>query len=360
MSQDSANLNLLRTIAVLLVLFDHTIKFLGFEYLGSVHINWVGRIGVVFFFVHTSLVLMLSLERSKLDGSRLALNFYIRRIFRLFPLSCFFVLFTWLIGIPQASVHPHLFYGMRITPKVLFTNLTLTQNVFGVKDVMGQLWSLPVEWNMYLVLPLLFVLARKWPRKFLWAAWPTAVLLGELYLQHRDLRGLWRLNLLLYAPCFIPGIMAYVLSRRVRRRFHTFLWPVTLCVLVLLFLSRPSWPFTWVIALAVGSSVPFFSDQSNRIVNAATHNIAKYSYGIYLGHTFCIWTAFSFLRYHPWYVQAATFLILVIAIPVICFFLIEQPGIHAGKRLADLAYKLGVQPIPPIPAEAPVAAETVP
>jgi hypothetical protein len=38
-SQDSTNLDLLRSFAVLLVLFDHTIKFLGFEHYGSFDIN---------------------------------------------------------------------------------------------------------------------------------------------------------------------------------------------------------------------------------------------------------------------------------------------------------------------------------
>jgi peptidoglycan/LPS O-acetylase OafA/YrhL len=353
MSQDSPNLDLLRAVAVLLVLFDHTIKFLGFEHIGGVPIDWAGRMGVGFFFVHTSLVLMLSLERSKLEGWPRALNFYIRRIFRLFPLSCFFVLFIWLLGIPQSSIHPHVFSSMSVTPKVLLANLTLTQNVFGVADVMGQLWSLPIEWNMYLVLPLLFVLARKSPRGFLYAAWPTAVLVGVLYLLCRGfIPGLWRLNLLAFAPCFVPGVMAYVLSRRLLPRWNPFWWPVTLAFLVVVFLLRPSWPFAWFVALAVGGSVPFFREQSKRVVNVATHHIAKYSYGVYLGHTLCIWTAFSFFRNHAWYAQAAAFLILVFGIPVICFLLIEQPGIRLGKRVADWLTTLPSTAAPPSLAEA--------
>ena len=53
MSQDSPNLDLLRSIAVLLVLFDHTFKFLGFEHPLGFDINWVGRMGVGFFFVQS-------------------------------------------------------------------------------------------------------------------------------------------------------------------------------------------------------------------------------------------------------------------------------------------------------------------
>ena len=336
-SQDSPNLDLLRSLAVLLVLFDHTVKFLGFEHWRSFDINWMGRTGVVFFFVHTSLVLMLSLERSKLQGWPLMLNFYIRRTFRLFPLSCFFVLFTWLIGIPQSSVHPHVIYGLGITPKVLLTNLTLSQNVFGTGNILGQLWSLPIEWNMYLLLPLLFVGARKWPRTFLWAAWPLGALVGAFYITGvHSFPGVWRLNLLSFTPCFVPGVIAYILCRRVQPRVSAFLWPANLLILVLVFLVRPGWPFAWIIALAVGVSAVFFKEQPNGYVNATTHNIAKYSYGIYLGHTFCIWAAFIFLNRFPGYVEGLVFAVLIMAVPIISFTVIERPGIRVGKHIADL------------------------
>jgi peptidoglycan/LPS O-acetylase OafA/YrhL len=52
----------------------------------------IGSFGVLLFFVHTCLVLMYSMERSNLEGRRLADNFYIRRIFRIYPLSIFAVL----------------------------------------------------------------------------------------------------------------------------------------------------------------------------------------------------------------------------------------------------------------------------
>jgi hypothetical protein len=55
--------------------------------------------------------------------------------------------------------------------------------------------------------------------------------------------------------------------------------------LVFVFLLRPSWPFAWIVALAVGLSVVLFKEQPRPYLNAVTRSIAKYSYGIYLGHT---------------------------------------------------------------------------
>jgi hypothetical protein len=75
-SQESTNLDLLRSFAVLLVLFDHTIKFLGFYHHRSFDINWMGRIGVTFFFVHTSLVLMLSFRAFKSGGMAPGVEFF--------------------------------------------------------------------------------------------------------------------------------------------------------------------------------------------------------------------------------------------------------------------------------------------
>src|SRR5689334_16455875 len=83
------NLDLLRAFAVLAVVTDHGLTMvaasLRFEVTPFV---WhLGRVGVLMFFVHTSLVLMQSMARTPLDGWRLFANFYTRRAFRIYPLS---------------------------------------------------------------------------------------------------------------------------------------------------------------------------------------------------------------------------------------------------------------------------------
>jgi peptidoglycan/LPS O-acetylase OafA/YrhL len=332
MGKNAHNLDILRSVAVLFVLFDHTIKFLGFERNAVFNINWLGRLGVTFFFVHTAFVLMLSLKRSNLGGWRLPINFYVRRLFRLFPLSCLLILFTWMTGIPQSSIHPHIIYGAKITPIVLLSNLTLTQNFYGFVDILGQLWSLPIELDMYFLLPLLYVFARKWPRVFTWTSWPLAVLFG-LYLIH--IPGFWRIGFLGYAPCFVPGVIAYVLSRRLNPTLGAWWWPVYLLAMATAFMIRPSWQFAWIVALCLGAAIPIFKDQTSNFVNIAASTIAKYSYGIYLAHTLCIWAAFSALHEFQWYMQGLTFLALICAIPWLLFVGVEQPAINLGKGIAQ-------------------------
>ncbi len=71
----SANLDLLRTIAVLLVLIQHLCRRLHIEHLSWIPTTSLGYFGVLLFFVHTSLVLMYSLERTHLGGPSLFVNF---------------------------------------------------------------------------------------------------------------------------------------------------------------------------------------------------------------------------------------------------------------------------------------------
>lgn len=85
---DSANLDCLRAYAVLFVYVGHLLQTLRVD--GTTHrvtIFDVAQTGVLIFFVHTSLVLLLSLERLDVTGWRLFAVFYTRRLFRIYPLS---------------------------------------------------------------------------------------------------------------------------------------------------------------------------------------------------------------------------------------------------------------------------------
>src|ERR1700741_5259738 len=134
------NLDLLRAVAVLLGLASHVYVFVTGK---QVPVNHrMGQLGVELFFVHTSLVLMQSLDRPRLTGSALFKQFYIQRLFRIYPLSIVFVSCIYFFGPEQWSTLE------------LFSNLTLTQNLTYSKVMSDPLWSLPLEVQMYIALPL--------------------------------------------------------------------------------------------------------------------------------------------------------------------------------------------------------------
>jgi peptidoglycan/LPS O-acetylase OafA/YrhL len=104
----------------------------------------VARFGVLIFFVHTSLVLLFSLERSAYSQPLTALNFYVRRIFRIYPLSILAVLAMVVLAIPRQPDVPY----EALTRMELLANLTLTQNLGHLVSSPVTLWSLPWEVQM--------------------------------------------------------------------------------------------------------------------------------------------------------------------------------------------------------------------
>ena len=63
--------------------------------------------GVLMFFVHTSMVLMLSLERTRLSGRALFGAFYLRRAFRLYPFSMACVISAMLVSRTPTGIVRH-------------------------------------------------------------------------------------------------------------------------------------------------------------------------------------------------------------------------------------------------------------
>ncbi len=293
MSKDSRNLDLLRALAVMLVLFDHTMRFFGFEHFGGFAMSWLGGMGVSYFFVHTCLVLMLSLERlsGKSTGGALVCSFYLRRAFRIYPLSVFVITAVLVLGIPSRSISQGIVNHYPATPGEIVSNLLLVQNLTFHHDILGVLWSLPLEVQMYLALPFLFLFARRAPWTALLGLWVLAVPVA-FWQPRTDLPGMARLNVLQYIPCFLPGVLAFAMTKRFRPRLPAWLWPPALLVLTAASGAYQKFSGTWVVCLALGCAIPFFAEVPRGWLSWVGHQVAKYSYGIYLGHLFCIWMAF--------------------------------------------------------------------
>lgn len=336
---DLPNLDFLRAVAVLLVLFGHLTYFIGMRDLGFLRIYWMGELGVCLFFVHTCFVLMLSLERQwkKQPMTELFTSFMVRRIFRIYPLSGAAVLLVVAFRLPMAELHPSHFVGMPLHCALIVSNLLLIQG--SAHSILGPMWSLPYEMAMYLFLPWLFIFLL--PKTSPWRActiWALSLLAGFAFLSHIG-RPTSR-YFLLYIPCFLPGVIAYQLQRTRRPQFPAFLWPVVVTLTVLLFLYRQI-PVSndsfksWFVCLLVGLAIPFFAQTPARWIRVPSHLLAKYSYSIYLTHFFCIWLAFDYLHYvFPRLVRLGLFAVLAMGLPVAFYHFLEEPMILVGKRCA--------------------------
>lgn len=320
-SNDLPNLDFLRAVAVLLVLTDHLTRHYHHDRLGD-----LGFFGVLLFFVHTSLVLTYSMQRSHLSGGDLVKDFYIRRFFRIYPLSILAVLAAVVLKLHADG--RGLAYGFRPGAGELVSNLLLIQNLTGSASVIGPLWSLPYEVQMYLVLPFLFM----WKRRsvlLLLILWLVLGALGHFPEAYPSLR--W-LSLLIYVPNFLPGVLAATLPEK--RTFPSYLWPAFILLLVAAFFWRPTRLVGGLLCLLLGTAIPRFQQISFQPLTSISRRIATYSYGIYLGHAFFIWYALT--KHDSW----VLFWLMWLIIPAVIYHMFEHPMVQLGRRLARHVVRL--------------------
>jgi peptidoglycan/LPS O-acetylase OafA/YrhL len=320
-----SNLDFLRAVAVTLVTVCHTIKF--FFGLGISEV-W-GLLGVSIFFVHTSLVLTQSLDH---QSGPLFIPFMIRRCFRIYPVAILMLAIAVLFRVPQHGIAVgHLTaepYGALDIVANLFLAQELSRNGF---SIVGPMWSLSAEMLMYVVLPILFVLANRGRRVI-----PVALLyLAVVLLSTVGVSHFPQMTIFTYAPVFTAGMISYYLLRSSRPVIPAFVWPIALCVVCFILLipavsSRLQFLW-WNVGIAV--AIPLFRQITSRPLVVASKLIARYSYGIYITHCLCMWLALEKMP-GPAPVRFLAFFVLLAIVSVALYHGIEEPLIKFGKRVA--------------------------
>jgi peptidoglycan/LPS O-acetylase OafA/YrhL len=338
---ESPNFDLLRSVAVLAVLADHLAGTFGFA---QEHLFFwaLGRWGVLLFFVHTSYVLMMSMGRLGLSGMRLHATFYIRRFFRIYPLSMLVVAIVVAARIPETSWAKSYNYPDRGT---IYSNYLLCQNLLPRYSLIGPLWSLPYEVQMYLLLPAIFLLARKAKGRLLAALWFGSVALGSVHAWLGSAYGKYfqfeRLRIAEFIPCFLVGVIAYhILSKNEEARLPFWIWPMSLVMNGVVYLRwNASVGFAgypeWVCCLGVGLVVAYCAESKYRWLNFLTQRVAKYSYGLYLAQVPVLWLVFVKLRYFPALLKWPLFLFMIVALPFVSYHLIEHSFVKVGATVAE-------------------------
>jgi peptidoglycan/LPS O-acetylase OafA/YrhL len=349
-NSESPNLDFLRSAAVLFVVFFHVIllleknNYLDKDSLGGLHS--IGNWGVLIFFVHTSLVLMFSLERQRAQfpGQTAYFPFLVRRIFRIYPLSVFVVACVAISKIPVGD-----FIAGRLVPVALhwpglLANFLLIQNLTRTPSIIIPLWSLPYEMQMYLLLPALYVFVRMTrsilPIGILWILAFFAAIPAE----RLDRSGYP--NLVEYCPLFLAGIVAYQLTKSRSLRLPAWLWPLTAVVITSLYLRHPSAKRGWVCTLLLGIAIPQFKEIAGPVLGRVFKLIARYSYGIYLVHFACIWLAFQVCARQPLWVRVLLLVATLVPASCVLYHTIEEPMIRVGAKLAAKLRMSGISVAP--------------
>jgi len=163
------NLNGIRFIAALFVFTNHVESTqLNFNLPYTPNFNFftpLGKTGVVMFFVLSGfLITSLLLQEKKNNGIIDIKHFYVKRILRIWPLYFVIILFGFFIApkihffdIPNvfdnAFTNRSPFYIMLLLHIFLLPNFSIS--VFGNIPYAGQVWSIGVEEQFYLIWPLI-------------------------------------------------------------------------------------------------------------------------------------------------------------------------------------------------------------
>ena len=317
------NLDALRALAITLVVLDHTLLVFGVQRFLGWQTWMMGLFGVYLFFVHTSLVLMWSLERRPN-----VLDFYVRRAFRIYPLAVVLIL---MVAFSHAAIGGF-FEVVPWTARSLMVNLALMNEV--VKNyplVYGVTWSLGPEVLMYVLLPALFFYARSvrrvWPLLVLWCL----VVLCDHHVFPTYNQGN---SFFVLIPDFLAGVMAYVAFMRMRAVAPAWLFLPVILLLFAGYMQAGSIRGDWPVCLAVALLLPRFRQLAPGWFTRTTHRIAEHSYGLYLLHPIGLLLGRHMLPRSPAWVQLAVFLGFTSGTTMLAYRYFERPLILLGARVA--------------------------
>lgn len=291
------------------------------------------------FFVHTCLVLMMSLERE--PG---AASFIIRRIFRIYPLVIVVLASIILSGIPQANLGPHYLEGYKPDLEDIIANLSLTQDFSSRVFLLSPTWSLTYEMQMYVLLPLLFAAVGTVTRSLLMYVGLLALALTVGHYWHSPR------NIFLILPCFLPGILAYrLLKVNKMPKLPAFCLPFFVIAVTMAYIAAKHTAYGFYegypMCLALGLAIPCFKEIRFPAITRVSQIVAKYSYGIYLVHFAAIYFAFERGANLPALVQWGVFFGILTAVTVILYHTVEEPMIQFGKRIVA-ASRMPLQVVP--------------
>ena len=277
------NFDLLRLFAALLVFWFHALAFTGRP--APMLFSWVapGPLGVYIFFLISGYLVSKSWD-SDPDAAR----FLARRALRIFPALVVLVVLTAVLLGPALTTLPLHDYFRHPFFRKYFLNIVLLP-VYALPDVFahqvvpnavnGSLWSLPVEFTLYLMLLLLG--AMRAPRSTL------VVLLAA---------GCWftltwsvvRENLVVFYGMIVQDVVQYgvyfLLGVCVSRfRLERWLTVTGVCVSFVLMIAAEPWPLvSRAVSWIAFPSIFLTFGLATSVAARALARLGDYSYGVYI------------------------------------------------------------------------------
>jgi peptidoglycan/LPS O-acetylase OafA/YrhL len=360
------NLDGLRFFSFLIVFFSHAfhtdkadIKEEGwYEYFkGKIFLD--GDLGVSFFFVLSGfLITYLLLKEKEYTGKINVINFYIRRILRIWPLYYFCVFFGFVIfpllkkmmgQVPNETSDP-------VLCSIFLNNFDRIINGPPDSHVLSVLWSVAIEEQFYLLWPVLFFLI---PTRFYKYIFFVIIALSVFYRATNLAGNVDTHTLGVISDMAIGGLGAYlsINSQRFVKAIEQcspflHLIPYLAVIIFILFkyelfsgafmlvikrIVTCSF-FIWIILEQNFSNRSFFKVSKLKTIS----NLGKYTYGLYCLHTIAGLSTIVILSqlgwdkysWQLWFIQLPMFMGLSILFSYISYHYFEKRFLKLKERFA--------------------------
>lgn len=299
----------------------------------------------IFFFVSGYLV------SQSLEGTHGLAHFFRKRLLRVYPalLVCFAVslaLANMLKPLPWTSPDFLAWVAAQVTI-AQFYNPDFMRD-FGLGVLNGSLWTIPVEVQFYVALPLIYMLARRLGSGMFWSLAGAGLIahglfLAELYGTRTLVAKLAQVTLIPWLGFFLIGVLAQKHWPRIASAFrgHTLVWLIAYAAAA--WITTSYWPqavtgnrlpgplalVLFGLVLSAAHSAPALSQQLLR-----GNDI---SYGLYLYHAPFINVYLEareqgHLALSPW---SGAFLILALTLlaAVVSWIAVERPALALKRRV---------------------------
>lgn len=323
--EETNNFTLLRLLLALMVVLGHFKLLSGTDY---PHFPFnLADAAVDAFFVVSGYLIAGSYERTRGLGP-----FYVRRVFRLYPMYACIVLIQAAIMLMLLPGGP--FSEPQATMRYLGANLLfanfLQYDIGGVlhslhnPGINPSLWTLKIEISFYLIVPLVYVATRRWGWGVLLAIFAASVGYELVALHMGDDR--FAKQLPGQMQFFVVGMALYMYGERLR----VSAW-VSVLVTVLFFVA-----WTWLSPitaglrpLIVGAFVFCFA-----LCTPVLRMHSDMSYSVYLVHGPLIQTLILLGLFHDTLPFLVIVVCCVLALAYVAERLVERPGNEFGRRLS--------------------------
>jgi peptidoglycan/LPS O-acetylase OafA/YrhL len=316
----------LRAVAVIAVILFHLGNFPN------------GFLGVDVFFVISGFLITGIIRREQIDGKFSLVNFYLRRVRRIIPLTLFVSAVALIIGIATMLPDDLENLAQSIVATNCFSNNILqaitTKNYWDVVNEYKPLmhtWSLGVEEQFYMAYPLLFVVfvAKRSTWLFATIAALAAVSLCLCFLQFAPHEKFYYV-VFRFWELAAGGLAAFSLKSQVESHWGRLAAIGLLVALLFLTYPLPSNLGSLVVAVLLTLGILGTKGSSNRVSAYLLENpllvgIGKISFSLYMWHQVVL----AFTRY-LWtqdlrLPQLLTFATVTTCLSIMSYYAVEQP-----------------------------------